>query len=70
MKCSNPDCIRGIGLVAYQRGWFTSGAIVQRVAADGIVADRPRRRFEWLFLQPTATPQQKLLPVFNRIKAR
>jgi len=23
MKCSNPDCNRGIGLVAYQRGWFS-----------------------------------------------
>jgi len=23
VKCSNPDCNRGIGLVAYGRGWFT-----------------------------------------------
>jgi hypothetical protein len=23
MKCSNPDCNRGIGLVAYRRGWFS-----------------------------------------------
>jgi hypothetical protein len=22
MKCSNPDCNRGIGLISYHRGWF------------------------------------------------
>jgi hypothetical protein len=22
MKCSNPNCNRGIGLVSYRRGWF------------------------------------------------
>jgi hypothetical protein len=33
MKCSNPECNRGIGLVAYRRGWFKSGATVQSIAA-------------------------------------
>ena len=29
MKCSNPDCNRGIGLVAYRRGWSASVTTVQ-----------------------------------------
>jgi hypothetical protein len=79
MKCSNPDCIRGIGLVAHQRGWFTKRRYCSRSCRDAFVADRPRRPrqeriattyFEWLFLQQTTTPQQKLMPAFNRIKAR
>ena len=33
MKCSNPGCDRGIGLIAYQRGWFSKGLIVHSIAA-------------------------------------
>jgi hypothetical protein len=58
MKCSNPDCIRGIGLVAHQRGWFTKRRYCSRSCRDAFVADRPRQPrqeriattyFEWLF---------------------
>src|SRR5215470_17300235 len=28
MKCAKPDCIRGIGLVSYQRGWFSKAALL------------------------------------------
>jgi hypothetical protein len=31
MKCSNPDCNRGIGLVSHRRGWFDMGWVL-----DGI----------------------------------
>jgi hypothetical protein len=31
MKCSNPDCNRGIGLVSHRRGWFDVGWVL-----DGI----------------------------------
>jgi hypothetical protein len=34
MKCSNPECNRGIGLVAYWRGWVQQAALtVQSIAA-------------------------------------
>jgi hypothetical protein len=56
MKCANPDCTRGIGLVAYQRGLFTKRRYCSRNCRDAFVADRPREReraattyFEWLF---------------------
>jgi hypothetical protein len=79
MKCANPDCTRGIGLVAYQRGWFSKQRYCSRNCRNAFVAERPRQSqskriattyFEWLFLQPTRTPQQKLMPAANRIKAR
>jgi hypothetical protein len=79
MKCSNPDCARGIGLVAYRRGWFSKRRYCSRSCRDAFVADRPRQSqpeqiaatyFEWLFLQSTGTPQQKLMPAANRTKAR
>ena len=28
MKCSNPNCNRGIGLVCYRRGWFRQAALL------------------------------------------
>jgi hypothetical protein len=28
MKCSNPDCNRGIGLISYQRGWFDKRSLL------------------------------------------
>jgi hypothetical protein len=39
MKCSNPGCNRGIGLVAYRRGWFSKGRYCsQRCCRDAVVA--------------------------------
>ena len=79
MKCSNPYCNRGIGLVAHRRGWFSKRRYCSKNCRYAFVADRPKQPrqeriattyFEWLFLQPTTTPQQKLMPAFNRIKAR
>jgi hypothetical protein len=40
MKCSNPGCNRGIGLVAYRRGWFSKRRYCsQRCCRDAVVAD-------------------------------
>ena len=39
MKCSNPDCNRGIGLVAYQRGWFSKRRYCSQRCRDAFVAD-------------------------------
>ena len=39
MKCSNPDCNRGIGLVAYQRGWLSKRRYCSKHCRDAFVAD-------------------------------
>jgi hypothetical protein len=70
MKCSNPDCNRGIGLVAYRRGWFSKWRYCSKYRRDAFVANAPNLQqkwsvaayFEWLFLQPIEDPQLKLKP--------
>ena len=70
MKCSNPDCNRGIGLVRHRRGWFSKRRYCSRNCRYAFVADLPTAQkepsattyFEWLFLQPIRNPQQKLMP--------
>jgi hypothetical protein len=61
MKCSNPHCNRGIGLIAHRRGWFSKRRYCSRNCRDTFVADLANRShqeqsastyFEWLFLQP------------------
>jgi hypothetical protein len=69
MKCSNPDCNRGIGLVHHRR-WFSKRRYCSRKCRDAFVADPPRSQkepsvptfFERLFLQPIRNPQQKWMP--------
>jgi hypothetical protein len=40
MKCSNPNCDRAIGLVAYRRSWFSKGRYCsQRCCRDAVMAD-------------------------------
>ena len=78
MKCSNPHCNRGIGLVHHRRGWFSKWHYCSRNCRYAFVADLPRAQkvrsattyFEWLFLQPIRNPQQKLMPAVIPIKAR
>jgi hypothetical protein len=41
MKCSNPDCNRGIGLVAYRRGWFSKRRYCSKHCRDAFGADAP-----------------------------
>jgi len=41
MKCSNPDCSRGIGLIAYRRGWFSKRRYCSQHCRDALVADSP-----------------------------
>jgi hypothetical protein len=69
MKCSNPQCNHGIGLVSYRRGAFTKGRYCSKKCRDSCVIERakPGRAantyFEWLFLQPggnVAVPQSGL----------
>ena len=42
MKCSNPDCNRGLGLVAYRRGWFSKRRYCSKHCRDALVADAPK----------------------------
>jgi hypothetical protein len=79
MKCANPDCNRGIGLVAHRRGWFGKRLYCSTKCRDTFVVGRqiPLRQervattyFEWLFLQPIGKPQSKLRPVNARMRAR
>jgi hypothetical protein len=70
MKCSNPDCNRGIGLIAYRRGWFSGRRYCSRHCRDAFVAgaSKPQNKrsattyFEWLFEQPVLNAQLKLVP--------
>jgi len=41
MKCLNPDCNRGIGLVAYQRGWFGKQRYCSKHCRDAFITDAP-----------------------------
>ena len=61
MKCSNPHCNRGIGLVAHRRGWFDRRRYCSKECRNTFVAQRPKMSrqersattyVEWLFLQP------------------
>jgi hypothetical protein len=60
MKCSNPQCNHGIGLVSYRRA-FAKGRYCSKKCRNSYVIERakpaiPGRAattyFEWLFLQP------------------
>lgn len=76
MKCSNPDCNRGIGLVAYRRSPFSKRRYCSKRCRDARVADAPKAPqkrsastyCEWLFLQPLEYPHDKL-PAVVRTRA-
>jgi hypothetical protein len=79
MKCSNPNCNNGIGLVSHQRGWFVKHRHCSRKCRDTFVAERVKplhreRRattyFEWLFEHPVSGAQLRPVPAFPRIRTR
>jgi hypothetical protein len=78
VKCSNPDCNRGIGLVAYRRGWFGKCHYCSRHCRDAFVADAPKPQqkgstttyFEWLFEQSILNAQSKLIPAVIRARSK
>ena len=41
MRRSNPDCNRGIGLVAYRRDWFSEQRYCSKHCRDAFVVDAP-----------------------------
>ncbi len=42
MKCANPECNRGIGLIAYHRGWFSKRRYCSRHCRNALLADAPK----------------------------
>jgi hypothetical protein len=61
MKCCNPNCNHGIGLVAYRRGWFGKRLYCFKDCRDPFVVDSPKISqqkpsvapyFAWLLRQP------------------
>ena len=78
MKCSNPDCDRGIGLIAYRRMWFSKRRYCSRYCRDAFAADVPKpqqkRRtttyFEWLFEQPIVNTQPNMVPAAIRARSK
>ena len=78
MKCSNPNCNRGIGLVSYRRGWFGKQRYCSRNCRGAFATDLPKQThqesramtyFEWLSSQPIDKQHQKLTPAPVRIRA-
>jgi hypothetical protein len=71
MKCANPDCDRGIGLVSHQRGWFDKRRYCSRQCRDTWPRNRSEQErvattyIEWLFLQ---RPQPARLPVRSNLR--
>jgi hypothetical protein len=76
MKCSNPNCSRGIGLVAHRRGLFGKGLYCSKQCRDTLVRQSNRQHqdpnattyFEWLFSHPIENPRPVLLPVQARTR--
>ena len=63
MKCANPNCNRGIGLVCHQRHSFDKRRFCSKKCRDEFVDEKPKQLqqellstsyFEWLLSRPTA----------------
>ena len=78
MKCSNPNCSRGIGLIAHRRGLFGKGLYCSKQCRDTFVVKQPKwphheqnatTYFEWLFSHPIENPRPVLVPVRARTRS-
>ena len=78
MKCSNPNCNRGIDLVAYPRGLFSKRRYCSKHCRDVFVADAPKLQqkqsatpyFDWFFEQPVLNAQPALALAANPVRAK
>jgi hypothetical protein len=64
MKCANPECDRGVGLVHHRRRWFSKRRYGSKNYRDTFVADlakqseqewRAMTDVEWLATDPEST---------------
>jgi hypothetical protein len=78
MKCSNPNCSHGIGLVAHRRGLFGKGLYCSKQCRDTFAGTQPKRPqqdrnaptyFEWLFSHQVEHPRPVLVPVRARTRS-
>jgi hypothetical protein len=78
MKCSHPQCNRGIGLVSYRRA-FAKGRYCSKECRDSYVIERAKAAIpqspattyvEWLFLQPVGNTLPQMLPAVARGRCR
>ena len=78
MKCANPECNRGIGLVHYRRGWFNKRRYCSKNCRDAFVVDLAKQSeqersamtyVQWLFLQPNPNLQDKPIPAAFYVRA-
>jgi hypothetical protein len=80
MNCSNPGCDRGIGLIAYRRGWFSKRRYCSRNCRDTVVAiasaershseQTPATYFDWLFGPPVLHAEPRLAPAAIHVRSR
>jgi hypothetical protein len=79
VRCSNPKCNRGIGLVFHQRGWFSKRRHRSRDCSYAYLADLSKRPsqelramtyFELLFSQPIEKSLPQLTPACVGIRPR
>jgi len=72
MRCSNPYCNRGIGLLAHRRGWFSRRRIVRGIAAmlSWRLCQAGHTEIRVALLATDWNPQQTLIPAIIHIKAR
>jgi hypothetical protein len=63
MKCSNPNCGHGIGLVSYRRGWLDKRRFCSKKCRDDFTVQRSRPSqqerlvgsyFSWLLANATS----------------
>jgi hypothetical protein len=79
MRCSNPDCNRGIGLLSYRRAWFDEQRYCSKRCCEAVTSQLAKRRssrqrrtmsyVDWLFSQSTRRPQPRLGQPSVRISA-
>jgi len=75
MKCANPACNHGIGLVSHRRGLFGKRPYCSKACRDHVAVEpAPRRErattyCEWLFMQPVNL-QPRMAVAAVRVRTR
>ena len=75
MKCANPTCHHGIGLVSHRRDLFGKQRYCSKQCRDHVAVapapkcERATTYFEWLFMQPV-TLQPRLAVAAVRVRVR
>jgi hypothetical protein len=79
MKCANPNCNRGIGLVSHRRSWLDKHRYCSKGCRDRVTSQVNKQRrlrhtrdvasyFEWLFSLPITSPELRPVQAGVRVK--